>query len=170
MIGLILYAQAKMSKNTRITQKDIEEWLEKNTFYCPALRARISEKTCKMIQKRPSLEELMLIHDTNLYYTHPRPSACDNCPRREKENEVERAWRLIKTFMEQNGITPEKMAHLLGITRSDLAKIEHKTVDLAQKRRRRKLVWVVKNITALLREAKSRLEEERNGEDKKAEV
>ncbi len=60
----------------------IEEWIQKNTFKCPALNARISLKQCEEIRSRPSFDDyikgLVPLPKRKTIKSF-RPKECDKC-------------------------------------------------------------------------------------------
>ena len=71
-----------------ITQTEIERWLNENTFYCEALKARISKRQCEAIQRRPTITELALGEydptEFNSDFMQCKPFACLKCERANK--------------------------------------------------------------------------------------
>ena len=123
----------------------IQEWLDKNTFYCEKLRLRLTPERCREIRSRISIKECPNeghFWDSRLF----RPFMCDNCdknpersvPVRTKINKTKRksvkkkksnlppaipiassyakrVSKLLKLFRAEHQLSQADLADILGI-------------------------------------------------------
>ena len=75
-----------------MTKKQVDQWLEANTFQCAL--GRVSPKQCEALRKRPRLRDIIFSRRS---WTLVMPEECEKCTEwKEKIKEVEEMKNQVK--------------------------------------------------------------------------
>jgi hypothetical protein len=75
----------------------IEEILEREGFYCPALRLRTLKPPCKDLKSRPEISESVLTYGNYIWLKTPVvPIVCRDCDAYHPPVSVEQSWQIKK--------------------------------------------------------------------------